>query len=50
MDNRYFSASPFLFGEDRAMKFSANPVAPVLDEVPDVSDPNYLRAALRRLI
>jgi len=48
VDNRYFSAAPFLFGDDRVMKFSANPVAPVLDESPDVSDPDYLRHALRR--
>jgi hypothetical protein len=48
VDNRYFSASPFLFGDDRVMKFSANPVAPVLSDTPDVSDPNYLRTALRK--
>jgi hypothetical protein len=48
VDNRYFSAAPFLFGDDRAMKFSANPLAPVLDETPNVSDPNYLRTALRK--
>ncbi len=47
VDNRYFSAAPFLFGDDRAMKFSANPVAPVLDETPNVADPNYLRTTLR---
>ncbi len=48
VDNRYFSASPFLFGADRVMKFSANPVAPVLTETPDVSDPDYLRTTLRK--
>lgn len=30
------------------MKFSANPVAPVLNEAPDVSDPDYLRMTLRK--
>jgi hypothetical protein len=48
VDNRYFSGAPFLFGDDRVMKYSANPIAPVLDAVPDVSDANYLRAALHK--
>ena len=48
VDNQYFSASPFLFGADQVMKFSANPVAPVLNELPDVSDPDYLRTVLRK--
>jgi hypothetical protein len=45
-DNRYFSGAPFLFGADRVMKFSANPVSPRSGEVPVVSDRNYLRKAL----
>lgn len=48
LDNRYFSASPFLFGEGRVMKFSAKPLAPVVGEVLDVSDPHYLRTALHK--
>jgi hypothetical protein len=47
-DNRYFSGAPFLFGDDRVMKFSANPVSPQSGEVPNVSDPDYLRKALYR--
>jgi hypothetical protein len=48
VDNRYFSAAPFLFGDDRVMKYSATPVSPLLDAVPDVSDDNYLRTALHK--
>lgn len=46
LDNRYFSGSPFLFGEGRAAKFSARPVAPKEGSPTDVSDPDYLRHAL----
>jgi hypothetical protein len=48
LDNQYFSAAPFLFGENRAFKFSAKPVAPVIIDSPAVADPRYLRTALRR--
>ena len=48
VDNRYFSGAPFLFGNDRAMKFSANPLNPARADVPDVSEPHYLRKALHR--
>ena len=47
VDNRYFSGAAYLFGEDRAMKFSTTPVAPDLGAAPNVADPNYLRTALR---
>jgi hypothetical protein len=48
-DNRYFSAAPFLFGEGRAMKFSAVPVNPITGDVTAAcQDPDYLRAALRK--
>ena len=45
VDNPYFSASAFAFGDDRVMRFRANPVNRSL-EAPEVSDPNYLRTAL----
>lgn len=45
LDNSYFSAAPFSFGDDRVMKYRAVPVAPASDK-PDVSNPDYLRAAL----
>jgi hypothetical protein len=45
-DNRYFSAAPYLFGRDKAMKYAARPVAPPSGAAPDVADPNYLRTAL----
>ena len=48
LDNRYFSAAPYLFGENRAMKFSATPMAPVTVETLDVTDPRYLRTALHK--
>ena len=44
-DNPYFSASPFLFGKGRVMRFQAEPVARSNDP-PNVSDPDYLRNAL----
>ena len=46
LDNRYFSGAPFLFGESRAMKFSAKPVSPRPGSPADVSDPDYLRKTL----
>ena len=45
IDNDYFSASPFLLGPDQVMRFRVVPASRSTDE-PDVSDPNYLRAAL----
>jgi prepilin-type processing-associated H-X9-DG protein len=49
LDNRYFSAAPFLFGDGHVAKFRAKPVAPVLGELGDeLHDDNYLRIALRK--
>ena len=46
VDNAYFSAAPFLFGECRAMKFSARPLCPSTG-APNLADgDNYLRKAL----
>jgi hypothetical protein len=47
LDNRYFSGSPFLFGEGKAMKYSAKPVTPHTGE-PECGDANYLRASLKK--
>jgi hypothetical protein len=51
VDNRYFSGAPFLFGDDRVMKFSAKPKPyPPASGSPseaDIADPNYLRMGLR---
>ena len=45
-DNTYFSAAPFLFGEDRVMKFAAKPLAPSA-ALPVLTDgDHYLRKAL----
>jgi catalase len=46
VEAQYFSASPFLFGADHAVKFSAKPVSPPSGKAPDFADPNYLRTAL----
>jgi hypothetical protein len=46
LDNRYFSGSAFLFGDGRAMKFSANPVASVAGSPANIDDDNYLRTEL----
>lgn len=45
VDNSYFSAAPFLFGDGRVMKFRASPVDRSLAK-PDVGEPDYLRKAL----
>ena len=45
VDNPYFSAAPFMFGEDRVMKFRAKPLDRS-EEPPNIDDPNYLRTAL----
>ncbi len=45
VDNNYFGASPFLMGPDQVMRFRVRPVFRSSEE-PDVSKPNYLRAAL----
>ena len=49
VDNRYFSGAPFAFGERKAMKFSAVPIGRTPSD-PQLSDPNYLRAALRECL
>ena len=46
VDNQYFSAAPFLFGDDWVMKFSAKPVSPIAGGAVNLGEPNYLRAAL----
>jgi hypothetical protein len=46
LDIRYFSASPFLFGPDRVVKFGVTPRNPSGAPVPDHPGPNYLRAAM----
>ena len=44
---QYFGAAPFLFGEDRAMKFSAMPGGGEQPQiVPDDASENYLKDAL----
>lgn len=49
LDNRYFSAAPFAFGEGRVMKFSARPVNPMSGELGEAAnDPDYLRNAMRK--
>jgi hypothetical protein len=49
LEIRYFSASPYLFGPDRAMHFSAAPVGAVKPQVVAASpSPDYLREALQK--
>ena len=43
----YFGAAPFLFGENRVMRFSAMPAGGEQAQIlPDPADENYLRSAL----
>ena len=46
VDNRYFSAAPYLFGPGQVMKYSVRPLKPRSGVVPNTTDPNYLRHAL----
>ena len=47
LDNSYFGAAPFLFGEGRAMRFAARPVNPKTGDVGTaVDDADYLRKAM----
>ena len=46
VDNRYFSGAPYLYGSDNVMKYSAKPVAVPCGAIPDIGNPDYLRAAL----
>ncbi|HYE28252.1 MAG TPA: catalase family protein [Allosphingosinicella sp.] len=49
LDNTYFSAAPFSFGEGRVMKFACKPVNPKTGELGEaVNDPDYLRNAMRQ--
>jgi hypothetical protein len=49
LDNEYFGAAPFLFGEGKVMRFAAKPVAPVQGEVTEfIKNENYLREALHQ--
>lgn len=44
---QYFSAAPFMFGENKVMKFSAKPIAPVAPLTPPPAPAqDYLRQAL----
>jgi hypothetical protein len=47
LDNDYFTAAPFLFGEGFVAKFSAKAVSPVSGDLGDaINNDDYLRAAL----
>jgi hypothetical protein len=46
VENKYYSAAPYLFGPGKAMKFSAWPVADPSGDAPKVADDDYLRKAL----
>jgi hypothetical protein len=46
VETRYFSAAPFLFGTNRVMKYSVTPTSKPSAASPDISNRDYLRAAL----
>ena len=46
IDNQYFGAAPFLFGEDKVMRVRATPASPSPDTALDPADPDYLRTTL----
>ncbi|WP_424361049.1 catalase family protein [Methylocystis parvus] len=49
LDATYFSASPFLFGKDKAAKFAARPRNPANPSpTPDTPDKDYLRLAMKK--
>ncbi len=45
-ENVYHSGAPYLFGNDRAMKYSVAPAVAQSAAVPDIADAGYLRTAL----
>jgi len=47
VDNDYFGAAPFMFGNDQVMRFRATCVSRSTAD-PDLNDANYLRAALAK--
>jgi hypothetical protein len=49
LDVPYFSASPFLFGPDKAVKFAARPRnAPANSPLPEFHSTDYLREAMKK--
>lgn len=51
LEVQYFSAAPFLFGQERVMKFSARPRGELKPQVVPPNPPDdYLRVALQRTI
>jgi hypothetical protein len=50
LDNEYFGAAPFLFGEGRVMRFKAKPVSPESGDLTEemINNASYLRAALHK--
>lgn len=47
VDNDYFGAAAFLFGDGAAMRISAKPRSPVMGDSQSMTDEDYMRAALR---
>lgn len=51
LEVQYFSAAPFLFGDDRVMKFSSRPVGELKTQIlPENRSDNYLREAVKATI
>jgi hypothetical protein len=48
VDNQYFGAAPFLFGEDKVMRVRVSPTSAAADDELDAADPDYLRTRLAR--
>ena len=50
LDNEYFGAAPFLFGEGRVMRFKAKPVSPMSGDLTEemINNASYLSAALHK--
>jgi hypothetical protein len=47
---RYFSMTPFAFGQDRSVKYSAAPCGPASPTAPAHAGPNFLRTELTRAL
>jgi len=48
LESRYFSASPFLYGKKKVVKFAVTPRNVTNTPVPTDPSPNYLREALKK--
>ena len=50
MEIQYWSGTPYLFGEGKAVKYSAKPCEPPVKKLPEILTDNYLREAMKETL